>query len=154
MPEKDDGLKVKTSRRPSTPGDRPIPTTVIEKVDPDTPSHGEVPGTDAHEMRKADAVPDMVIKSSPSGSRSGSRSSSISRLRAGSTPGDRPIPITRIERVDDKPSYGEEPGTDAYNMREEDAVPDEVEIVGDVPGKPTRLIFPQRAIDQGRVANV
>ncbi|KAH7086033.1 hypothetical protein BKA63DRAFT_500951 [Paraphoma chrysanthemicola] len=40
-----------------------------------------------------------------------------------------PIPITRVERVDDDPAYGEVPGTDAYKKRTQDAVPDEVEIV-------------------------
>lgn len=40
-----------------------------------------------------------------------------------------PIPITRVERVDDEPAHGEVPGTDAYKMRTQDAVPDEVEIV-------------------------
>lgn len=38
-------------------------------------------------------------------------------------------PITRVERVDDRPAYGEVPGTSAYDMRTKDAVPDEVEIV-------------------------
>jgi hypothetical protein len=42
-----------------------------------------------------------------------------------------PIPITRVERVDDEPAHGEVPGTDAYNKRTQDAVPDEVEIVPD-----------------------
>ncbi|KAK1835586.1 hypothetical protein QBC39DRAFT_340627 [Podospora conica] len=40
-----------------------------------------------------------------------------------------PIPKTRVERVDDKPAYGEVPGTAAYNMREEDAAPDEIAYV-------------------------
>jgi len=40
-----------------------------------------------------------------------------------------PVPLTRVERVDDKPSYGEIPGTSAYKMREQDAVPDEIEVV-------------------------
>ncbi|PSK53795.1 Peptidyl-prolyl cis-trans isomerase-like 4 [Elsinoe australis] len=42
-----------------------------------------------------------------------------------------PIPVTRVERVDDEPRHGEVPGTSAYNMRTQDAVPDEVEIVPD-----------------------
>lgn len=42
-----------------------------------------------------------------------------------------PIPITRVERVDDEPSHGEVPGTDAYQKRAQDAVPDEVEIIPD-----------------------
>lgn len=42
-----------------------------------------------------------------------------------------PIPITRIERVDDKPAHGEVPGTPAYALRTKDAVPDEIEVVPD-----------------------
>jgi len=40
-----------------------------------------------------------------------------------------PIPITRVERVDDKPAHGEVPGTAAYEIRLQDAVPDELEVV-------------------------
>jgi len=50
-------------RRPSTPGGPAVPKLVVEKVEPEKPSHGEVPGTDAYEMRKADATPDEVITS-------------------------------------------------------------------------------------------
>jgi hypothetical protein len=114
---------------PSTPGGQPIPTTIVEKIDPDTPSHGEVPGTTAHDKRAADAVPDLVVKS-------GERSrSSSTRSRASSTPGDLPIPITKVEKVDSTPSRGEVPGTEAYELRKGDAEPDIVEEVGDVPGK-------------------
>lgn len=47
-----------------------------------------------------------------------------------------PVPRTRVERVDDKPAYGEVPGTAAYRMREEDAVPDEIAIIPD-PSNPS-----------------
>ncbi|KAI5359369.1 hypothetical protein Slin14017_G102710 [Septoria linicola] len=40
-----------------------------------------------------------------------------------------PIPITRVERVDDSAAHGEVPGTPAYSLRTQDAVPDEIEIV-------------------------
>jgi len=55
-----------------SPADRPgveipIPKIVAMKIDPDTPAYGDVPGTEAYEKRRADAVPDMVIKS-PDGS--------------------------------------------------------------------------------------
>lgn len=43
-----------------TPGGLPIPKTVVEKVEPDHPSHGEVPGTEAYEIRTQDATPDEV----------------------------------------------------------------------------------------------
>lgn len=42
-----------------------------------------------------------------------------------------PIPVTRVERVDDFPAYGEVPGTAAYEIRTQDAVPDELEIIPD-----------------------
>lgn len=42
-----------------------------------------------------------------------------------------PIPKTRVEKVDDEPSYGEVPGTAAYRMREGDAAPDEIAIISD-----------------------
>lgn len=40
-----------------------------------------------------------------------------------------PIPITRVERVDHEASYGEVPGTAAYDTRAEDARPDEVAFI-------------------------
>ncbi|PQE27974.1 Phospholipase D nuclease protein [Rutstroemia sp. NJR-2017a WRK4] len=119
------------ARRPSTPGDLPIPTTVVEKIDPDTPSHGEVPGTPAHEKRKADAVPDLVLKTTPGRSRSDT--TNTTRSRAGSTPGDLPIPKVKVEKIDATPSHGEVPGTLAYEMRKEDAEPDEL-VVSDTSG--------------------
>ncbi|VBB72225.1 Putative protein of unknown function [Podospora comata] len=53
-----------------------------------------------------------------------------------------PIPRTRVERVDDKPAYGEVPGTEAYSKREGDAEPDEIAIIPDpldpTPSEPER----------------
>ncbi|KFZ11141.1 hypothetical protein V502_07720, partial [Pseudogymnoascus sp. VKM F-4520 (FW-2644)] len=40
-----------------------------------------------------------------------------------------PIPTTRVERVDHEASYGEVPGTAAYDQRSEDARPDELAFV-------------------------
>jgi hypothetical protein len=52
------------------------------------------------------------------------------RKRAASVSSEKtPVPLTRVERIDDTPAYGEVPGTAAYNMRARDAVPDEVEVV-------------------------
>ena len=48
--------------RAFTVGGTPIPTTIVEKIDPDELSHGEVPGTPAFELHKADAQPDIVVK--------------------------------------------------------------------------------------------
>jgi len=122
------GLSADSAGRPSTPGGKPIPITVVEKIDPSSPSHGEIPGTDAHTIRQVDAVPDVVLKADES------RFPSTSRSRAGSTPGDLPIPITKVEKVDSIPSHGEVPGTDAFEMRKQDAEPDVVEEIGDVKG--------------------
>lgn len=120
-----------TGSHPSTAGEQPIPTTVVEKIDPEAPSYGNVPGTLAHHMRAADAVPDLVLKAgSPS-------QSPVSRSRTNSTPGDLPIPVTKVEKVDSKPSYGEVPGTKAHAMRTEDAQPDIVEEVRDESESPT-----------------
>ncbi|KAF2107637.1 hypothetical protein BDV96DRAFT_589133 [Lophiotrema nucula] len=54
--------RVSAENRPLTPGGSPVPRTVVEKVDPETPSHGEVPGTEAHKIRAADAIPDVILK--------------------------------------------------------------------------------------------
>lgn len=47
-----------------------------------------------------------------------------------------PIPKTRVEKVDDKPAYGEVPGTQAYRLREGDAEPDEIAIIPDPNSSP------------------
>lgn len=54
--------RVSTSDRPLTPGGSPVPKTIVEKIDPDQPSYGDVPGTLAHQQRLADAAPDIVVK--------------------------------------------------------------------------------------------
>ncbi|KAI9664001.1 MAG: hypothetical protein M1821_007492 [Bathelium mastoideum] len=99
----------------------PVPLTRVERVD-DQPSHGEVPGTEAYNIRLQDAVPDEV-EVVPEGS----RSRSSSRVN----PDDKPvspasIPRTVVEKVDDTPSHGEVPGTYAHELRKADAEPDEI----------------------------
>ncbi|KAH8700304.1 hypothetical protein BGW36DRAFT_373837 [Talaromyces proteolyticus] len=98
----------------------PVPRTRVEKVD-DQPRHGEVPGTLAYEKREQDAVPDEM-EVVPEGS----RSRSSSRVARPSTPGGTPIPRTMVVKVDETPSHGEVPGTEAYELRKADAVPDTV----------------------------
>ena len=102
-----------------------IPTTRVEKVD-SSPSHGEVPGTPAYEKRLRDAVPDE-IEIIPEGQRS--RASSRAMASPSSTsPSRSPIPMTRVEKVDvTSPSYGEVPGTLAWEKRKADAVPDSID---------------------------
>ncbi|KAL9601793.1 MAG: hypothetical protein Q9219_002283 [cf. Caloplaca sp. 3 TL-2023] len=111
--------------RTSTPGGTPIPKTVVEKIDAAHPSHGEVPGTAAHSMRQADAVPDVILQSPKNKAEFGGSPP------ASDTSPNIPVPKTVITKVDEKPSHGEVPGTEAFNMRAEDATPDVVETKGD-----------------------
>ena len=110
-----------------SPGGTPIPRTVVEKVDPSSPSHGEIPGTTAHALRRADAVPDAIITPSNSG-KPFEESLDDEPLKS-------PVPKTVVTRVDSLPSYGEVPGTEAYEKRTLDAQPDAVEKKADVPSK-------------------
>lgn len=111
----------------------PVPVTRVEKVD-DEPSYGEVPGTPAYKMRMQDAVPDEVeIVPEGTRSRSTSRLSASDRPSTPLSPGGTPIPRTVVERIDDKPSHGEIPGTEAYEHHRADAVPDVVLKVPEPP---------------------
>lgn len=107
-----------TRSRKSSRAASPVPITRVERVD-DEPRHGEVPGTSAYDKRTLDAVPDEV-EIVPEGS----RSRSSSRVAEPTSPGGTPIPRTMVVRVDESPSYGEVPGTEAYDKRKADAVPD------------------------------
>ena len=109
------------SDRPASPSTPTIPKTVVEKVDPSSPSHGEIPGTPAHLKRMADAVPDEVR---PLGSGTQSPKSEESESAKSTLPS---IPTTIITKVDSEPSHGEVPGTEAFEKRKEDAEPDVVE---------------------------
>lgn len=102
----------------------PIPTTRVERVD-DAPSHGEVPGTAAYDIRSQDAVPDE-LEIIPEGAES-RPSSRLEDHERPLTPGGTPIPRTVVQKVDPGlPSYGDVPGTAAHKSREADAVPDVV----------------------------
>lgn len=76
----------------------------------------------------ADAVPDAIVQVSDSYNEINPDSSSHDLLS------DTPIPKTVITKVDSGPSYGEIPGTTAFNKRRGDADPDVVEKKEDVPG--------------------
>ncbi|KAJ5960110.1 uncharacterized protein N7479_007260 [Penicillium vulpinum] len=114
----------------SSPEDLPIPRTVVEKVDPGVPSHGEVPGTLAHEQRLADAVPDVVTKAPDS---EGSPTppafdSTAPELDVSTTD----IPETRLERVDTIPAEEVSTHPQAHTSSTSDTLPDTVETVPDV----------------------
>ena len=113
----------------TSPGGMPIPKMVVEKVDPTSPSHGDVPGTAAHAKRKADAVPDAILPVS------GQQKNPSSPSKGEKPSPETSIPRTVVTRVDSLPAHGEVPGTDAFNIRQGDATPDIVEKKGDVSGK-------------------
>lgn len=113
----------------ASPRDIPVPKMVVEKIDPDSPSHGDVPGTAAHSKRQADAVPDVVLQAPQRDE------TPVSEDRGDAISPDIPIPTTVITKVDSKPSHGEIPGTDAFDIRKGDAKPDLVEKKGDVQGE-------------------
>lgn len=103
----------------------PVPRTRVERVD-GSAQHGEVPGTSAYEIREQDAVPDE-IEVIREGGPSGDRSPAGLQERPST-----PVPHTMVEKLDtDSPSYGEVPGTEAFEKRQADAVPDLVKKIND-----------------------
>ncbi|KAE9971875.1 hypothetical protein BLS_004284 [Venturia inaequalis] len=110
--------------KPSRSGDAsPIPITRVERVD-DEPAYGEVPGTTAYSLRTQDAVPDE-IEVVPEGQRS--RSASRVSLAEPDRPKSPAVPKIVAEKLEpETPSYGDVPGTAAYEMRKADAKPDEI----------------------------
>ncbi|KAI6772530.1 hypothetical protein HG530_003488 [Fusarium avenaceum] len=96
-----------------------------EKLEPPMGAPVEDPG--AHELAEESESDDQFTDAA-----SGSGSPKISS----------PIPKTRVEKVDDEPSHGEVPGTEAYEMRGQDAMPDEIALAPeatasqDAPPKP------------------
>ncbi|CAI7585441.1 unnamed protein product [Penicillium discolor] len=114
-----------------SPEGSPIPRTVVEKVDPDEPSHGEVPGTLAHEQRLADAVPDAVTKVSDSEGNPTPPAFEPTPPEVDGTSTE--IPETRLERVDTIPAAEDLPShPQAHTSSTSDTLPDTVETVPDV----------------------
>ena len=114
----------------ASPVDSSIPKTVVEKVDPEKPAYGDVPGTDAYAKREADAAPDLIVKASDVGKRSFDLDGGSNGPRP-----DIPIPATVITRVDSLPAHGEVEGTDAFSIRQQDAEPDKTEVKRDPAGE-------------------
>lgn len=116
-------------RRSVTPGGTRIPQTMVEKVDPYQPSYGDVPGTEAYEKRKADAVPDVVTKTSESTSTSGSPTDP-DEVNTTTTS----VPGTLVSEVDtfqdDETLHS---GPLAHRRRPSDTLPDTTETVSDPP---------------------
>ena len=119
---------IASQERPRTPGGTLIPRTVVEKVDPSSPSYGDVPGTDAYAKRLADAPPDVVLKAPEPGSMQPASYNPTNNHPSYDT-----IPETVVTRVDTRPAHGEFDETEAREMRKEDAEPDEIKIEGHAP---------------------
>lgn len=116
--------------RPFTPGASPIPRTVVEKTDLDSPSHGEVPGTEAFEKRQADAVPDVVKKADDGDN--AQPPSTLDHASPSTTPSDQSIPETKVSRVETMPTEEELPARPkTHQSSPSDATPDIVETVPD-----------------------
>lgn len=135
VPDEVEILSPSRSRRvsiepPTTPGGTLIPRTVVEKVDPESPSYGEVPGTAAYQQRQMDAAPDIVLKTPDPTKR---RPVEDVADREGPS-SNVPVPETIVFRVDSEPAHGEVPGTEAYKKRALDAAPDIVEKKSDEAG--------------------
>ena len=113
-----------------------VPRTVVEKIDPSSPSYGDVPGTAAYAKRLADAAPDVVLKSPESGGQPSAFPPFHENDKTewtGSPPVS--IPETVITRIDFRPAHGEVEGTAAYKTRRGDAEPDVLEHQRDLTGK-------------------
>ncbi|PLB34339.1 uncharacterized protein BDW47DRAFT_112445 [Aspergillus candidus] len=121
------------SRRPSDAGEPSIPRTVVEVVNPDEPSHGDVPGTLAYEQRKADAVPDVVM-TTPGPSPS---------LSPESNAADVEVPETVLSRVDSSPEQDESPHPRAHQRKPSDALPDVTKTVPDAPDPSSPQLVPK-----------
>lgn len=133
----EDRLKKQSSQldltRSASSVESPIPRTVVEKVDPEEPAYGDVPGTDAYAKREADAAPDLVLRASDSGRRSFDLDGESNSPRP-----EIPIPATVITRVNSLPAHGEVEGTEAFNIRQQDAEPDKAEVKRDPAGEQPR----------------
>ncbi|KAF7168749.1 hypothetical protein CNMCM6106_003833 [Aspergillus hiratsukae] len=122
-----------SQKRPLTPGGSPIPRTIVEKVDINQPSHGDVPGTLAYEKRRADAVPDLVIKvpepvvDSPSDHAESKEPESVIGTQ---------VPATVVSQVDSTAIEGTTSSLQAHRRRPSDATPDMIQKIPDAPDLP------------------
>ncbi|KIY02592.1 uncharacterized protein Z520_01057 [Fonsecaea multimorphosa CBS 102226] len=121
---------------PTTPGGTLIPRTVVEKLDPESPSYGEIPKTSAYLQRRMDAVPDVILKTPEPGRRQHYNDDEGGDGEGSSISPDIQVPETIVTRVDSNPAHGEVPGTEAQKKRKLDAAPDITEKQGSGAGSP------------------
>lgn len=127
-----------STERPRTRTPSPVPRTRVEKVD-GSPRYGEVPGSLAYQRRLSDAVPDEVEVVGDGSIPKGKESQSVRNSLCAS-----PVPRTVVEKIDpSEASYGETPGTPAYEARMADAAPDSIVKVGEaIVPTPPELVLP------------
>ncbi|KAK2757007.1 hypothetical protein FQN54_004975 [Arachnomyces sp. PD_36] len=116
------------SDRPSSPSGGTTPRTVVEKVDPESPSYGDVPGTEAYDARKADAPPDVILKASEDGTPTEEPSQDGNNDQGNIQP-----PETLLTRVDSLPTRHAN-GFTAHRRSPSDALPDAEETIHDTSG--------------------
>jgi hypothetical protein len=113
---------------PTTPGGTLIPRTVVEKVDPESPSYGEIPKTSGYLQRQMDAVPDVILKT-PAPGRRLDFGDATDENRSPTNP-DVQVPETIITRADSIPLQGEVSESETTKKRKLYAPPDIVEKPG------------------------
>lgn len=99
--------------RNTTPRGSPIPKTVVQKLDPTSPSHGEVPGTTAYSIRAADAAPDVITKISDLEEETVTKENPLK-------PNDTPVPKIVQPKAESEWSHGEVLTLKPYESSKED----------------------------------
>lgn len=99
--------------RITAPGGSPIPKTVVQKLDPTSPSHGEVPGTAAYSIRAADAAPDVITKISDPEEETATKGNPLK-------PNYTPVPKIVQPKAELEWSHGEVSALKPYEPSEED----------------------------------
>ncbi|KLJ08681.1 hypothetical protein EMPG_15885 [Blastomyces silverae] len=138
-----DEIEIVGNGPPSRPGSRAstratldpnmVPRTIVEKIDPSSPSYGEEPGTRAYESHKADSAPDMILRIQEHSSQP--CITSHDQPQNTSTEGS-PVPETMLSRVESPPEHDLRRSFTAHRRSPSDALPDVIQTVPDVPGSP------------------
>lgn len=111
---------------PTTPGGTLIPRTVVEKVDPESPSYGDIPKTSGYLQRQMDSVPDVILKTPDPSKRFNFTNEEV--LGKEQSASDVPVIITRADSI---PAPGDDPGPEAQKRRKLEAAPEIIEKKGD-----------------------
>lgn len=112
--------------RDTAPGGISIPKTVVQKLDPTSPSHGEVPGTAAYSTRAADAAPDVITKIFDPEQETATEENLLK-------PNDTPVPKIVQPKAESDLSHGEVLALKPYELRKEDTTANAVKQ-GDISG--------------------